>query len=772
MDYEAVLDQDHLTHSSLTKIIIALRREHNPKPGPVSYKALSSYVKQYQDQTSKLGLGKARITLMMLDASAQLDHYELTMMAANPNVEEHTIVALILWKRLLPQDSLTLVLETQLLHLPLQYWQALKDTFDLIRLQAGTTTDPRMALWGEIVRKISNLTGRDLTDADWEQERTRSSPSYANRASVLTPTEYFELFKSCTDELITELAARVTMKRHPTIEEWWATRVATTPSGSSSWRSLATAHKTASHKSADRPNKRVLYALLDSRTIHWAANQPPACHARTSTKPEPGRKHRALYAADDLHTIIAGFASWGFEDAMRIDGMLAKQSPQDLLDWLTLHKTSLKAGGIWLSLDYSDFNKEHHWWEQAYLNVAISRMWLQAGTSELARQKAAASLWVAASCRNRTTQIQGKTAYHYHGLFSGERNTARDNTLLHNIYKRMVLRLATCLPNPPQPPIAIVMCGDDEDGWHHSRRDAVAYYSVGVAVGWHFNKVKQLLSPTKHEFLQVMADGATTPTQPLAAAVVTFVTGNWYKSPILDLLAMPTAMLSTAIELIARGANPTPVFDLVRRYLNSLFKYFYRRSVRWDALLPPQLVARHGLKLDNPPSFRSAAQDSIPQRLAKEIQHTRSSGMRELVEANWDIVQHIPAGQRAAVIGQVADDIFHSWYTTAINNQVLRAPLPYGHVHTFMAEPNTLSLTETIEAGTHLIQDAPPVTKAQAAAIAGIPLPIYTAVDAITLAKSGNTRLNGQLSSVEDPVQSSAYDAFKTGVASSMPWLA
>jgi hypothetical protein len=767
-----ILESPPPTQQSIELTIRQAKLKYNPTQPAISPHAIKAWAARLQSNTSKLGLGKARFTLLMLDAAQPLDQYERMMLAANPTAEEHTVVALILWRRLLPPKHQELVQPTMLCLVPLQHWQDFKDMFDLIRLHAGRVTHGSLLVWGQIVRKISNLVGRDLKEADWAQERARSMPSYANRFQVLSPDEYFALFKHCTDELITELAARVTTKRHPTIEEWWATRVASTPSGSSSWRALSTVHKTRSHKSADRPNKRVLYALLPQATINWATNQPPACHARTSTKPEPGRKRRALYAADDLHTIIASYASWGFEDAMRIDGMLAKQAPQDLLDWLVLHQTSQRAGGVWLSLDYSDFNKEHHWWEQAYLNVAIAQMWSAAGTTQVYKQKAAAALWVAASYRNRTTKIQGKTAYHYHGLFSGERNTARDNTLLHNIYKRMTLRLTQMLPGAVPRPVAIVMCGDDEDGWHENQEQAIKYYATGVAVGWHFNKVKQLLSETAHEFLQVMAVQGKTPTQPFAAAVVTFVTGNWYKSPILDLLSIPAAMLSTAYELIARGACSEAVFTMTRRYLNSLFKYHYGRSVRWDALLPSDIVSQKALNLHKPPVYRANVKDSIPIQLQREIQHTRSAGMRELIEANWDIVQHIPPGQRAAVIGRVADDIFHGWYATAVNTQTIRAELPYGHVDVFTATPRLLNLAETITAGVHLVQQGEPITHAQAAAIAGIPLPIYSAVDSLMLAKAGNPRLNGQLSAVTELPKLPIYTTFKQNVASSMPWLA
>jgi hypothetical protein len=745
----------------------------NPNQERAPYSRLRELVEQYQKQTSKIGLGKARLTLYMLDAAQPLSPLELAVIGANREVEEHTIVALLFWLRSLPHHLRTLVDEAQLALVPLRSWDKLKTLFDTIRLQAGTSQGAHLREWAGLVRKISSLTGRDLRSADWEQEKERLKVAYANRMSALSPTEYYSLFLHCARGLIAELEPHLVSKRHTTIEEWWKTRVATTPAGSSSWRSLASEFKTKSHKSADRPNKRVLYSLLPQESINWITNQQPRCHARTSTKPEPGRKRRALYAADDLHTIISSFSSWGFEDAMRFDGMVAKQSPSDILQWLQLHNTSLSVGGHWLSLDYTDFNKEHHWWEQSTLNLLIAAMWARQGPKNaVARQKTQAALWLAASYRNRTAMVDNKMLRIHHGLFSGERNTARDNTLLHNIYKRMMLLLTPFATGTAIAPLSIMMCGDDEDGWHASQEHAVAYYATGVAVGWHYNKVKQLMSRDSHEFLQVMASANSSPTQPLAAAVVAYITGNWYKSPTLDLLGLPSAMMSTTIELVARGATKDFVFNMTRRYLNSLFKYQYGRSIRWDALLTPEFKRRYSFRCPNEPKLaqHSIGVDEISPQLRNEVSNTKSHGIRELVAANWDIVQHIPQGQRMAAIKQVAFDTYKNWYTTAINSNMVHPKLPCGRVSAIDATCRTATLQQTLDAGLHLVRPPDHLTVAQAAAIAGIPLAFYTALDPITLAKTGNQRLNAAISAVQELEPNSALIGLKTQVSSSMPW--
>jgi len=708
----------------------------------------------------------------MLDAEEPLSHFERTLIAANLTSEEHTVVSLLVWYRLMAPQLKMLVMVSQLLFIPLIHWSSLKELFDTLRLLAGLHKDQHLQEWSQIVRKITNLTGRDLESADWEQERTRLQLGYSNRAKIMTAHEYFCLFKHHTDMLVAELESRICAKRHTTISDWWASRAVSTPSGSSSWRHIMDDAKDPKlHTTADRPNKRAVYAALPESTINWVTSQLPRIHARTSTKPEPGRKHRALYAADDTATVIAAYASWGIEEAMRHDGMLAKQAPTDVLEWLTLHEASLRSGGWWLSLDYSDFNKEHRWWEQCYLNIALARMWARSGLpAEICSDKVNATLWIAASYRYRTAQVEGKTLWALNGLFSGERNTARDNTLLHNVYKRMMISLAaTISPNWKQP-AWVCMCGDDEDGLHITQTDAVLYYAVGAAVGWHFNPVKQLLSQHQHEFLQIMTHGDAMPTQPYAAAVVAFVNGNWYKNAIIDIHATPESVLSIAQEIIARGGMHNAVYALARRHLNSYFKFLYKHHVRWDRLVSAPFRTRYGLQL---PEYGGPLppQAAIPDHLVHAVARQPAPAIQGLIDTNWDIVQHIPEGQRAAIIRTMKYDVYKNWYTSAINRNNPRPELSHGQVPRFNSLGfSTPNLAEVISTGLHLTLPEESITAAQAAAIAGIPLAIYTAIKPERLSVLGNTRLAGALGAIEDHEPHPTYAGLLRNKACSIAW--
>lgn len=58
--------------------------------------------------------------------------------------------------------------------------------------------------------------------------------------------------------------------------------------------------------------------------------------------------------------------------------MVAVQTPTDVVKWM---QASLEGrsviGGIWTSLDYSDFNKEHSKIVLALLNMLMAEQWME-----------------------------------------------------------------------------------------------------------------------------------------------------------------------------------------------------------------------------------------------------------------------------------------------------------------------------------------------------------------------------------------------------------
>jgi hypothetical protein len=116
------------------------------------------------------------------------------------------------------------------------------------------------------------------------------------------------------------------------------------------------------------------------------------------------------------------------------------------------------------------------------------------------------------------------------GLSSGERDTARDNTLLHLIYynlaKDELRRDGTDLQDG-----FTRMCGDDEImvnvGWYK----AMLYIAELKRQDHLLQDRKLLISHTTGEFLQynMYTDGSI-PRQPVCPNIVNFVSGSWYKT--------------------------------------------------------------------------------------------------------------------------------------------------------------------------------------------------------------------------------------------------
>lgn len=110
------------------------------------------------------------------------------------------------------------------------------------------------------------------------------------------------------------------------IKEWWESRRAWTPNGSSSARERLKNFKKLDErlKTQDRPGKKAVsetYTIEDLK--NWLKMRPIGI-ARLSTKPEPGFKRRALYASDDGSTYIASYASADIEKALTMYDMVIR----------------------------------------------------------------------------------------------------------------------------------------------------------------------------------------------------------------------------------------------------------------------------------------------------------------------------------------------------------------------------------------------------------------------------------------------------------------
>jgi hypothetical protein len=706
-----------------------------------------------QNNTSELGKSKIRITLMMVDAMQPLDNFEKNIVVNNIKEEEHTVVAIIMWLRLLPTEDRDLMHEYGLDCISAANIPSVSALLDSLRITPNTSiVRTRLVL---LTRKYSQLAGRDLLPADWGKEKSNSSLFATLREASLPPYLYSELFNRALEEVMLGVESTLTRRTPVTINEWWDRRALNTPSGSSNWRHTLDGYKTSHHASNDRPNKRSVYSSLPQDTPQQMLARRPHINARCSTKPEPGRKHRALYAACDCSSIVSSYASLGFEESMRFDGMVAKQTPNDVLDWLQNHHNSNFARGHWLSLDYSDFNKEHRPYEQAAINYRSALMWnsLSAVHGAAAANKAHAALWVARSYHNRHAR-QGDDQWRVHsGLFSGERNTARDNTLLHRVYQKIVEYLLRVAFPKNSGIIKTHMCGDDEDTLFATREQALQYYAVGAACGWHFNPRKQMLSQTHHEFLQILAAGREAPTQPLIAAIVAFVTGSWYKSPVLDLYGLPDAVLRNAAALHNRGAQLGPTVALAHKYLNSIFRWKYRVHKRWDALLSDSMRQEKfchavvGLQIP-PPVERKYASDEL-KLIMRAIP---SIGVQRTVDTHWPLICTLTPGQQNAVIDTIRFDAYGNWFSAYRNAHPQLPEIPngkpsWGNLSATITVP---SLQDCIFIGMHSTRPAGSMTRERAAAITGIPLLVLNMIDIPRCIAAGHPQLVMALSEADE----------------------
>lgn len=689
--------------------------------------------------SEKFGLGKQRLTLPMVDAMEPLSDKEWEMLRSCMHLEEYTVVAWLMWWRLLPEEDEKFVEETGLRYIAPDDIPELKSELDALRLCDSSQGDEAVRL-ARLTRKLTQLAGRDLQEADWAQDLERTSNHYTARELGLPPGLYMRLFLKHATHTISQMMMRARSHEIPTLEEWWDKRAMSTPSGSTSNRHYADKYKSDLHASSDRANKRVVYAMMPDNFPRYILTRTPHIKARCSTKHEPGRKQRALYAACDPSTIVSSYASYGLEKCMDYQGMVARQKPSDVINWISVHKSSVKAGGYWFSLDYTDFNKEHRWYEQCILNLLIAKEWVNGAhhNSVAILDKFECALWTARSYRNRTAKIGSENKRINHGLFSGERNTARDNTLLHAIYRSMIQELYQMVYGTNLELAFSTICGDDEDSLLCKQEEPLQYYAITQGAGWHLNPAKQLVSKERHEFLQYECYKEEMPSQPLVSAVVAFVDGSWYKEPVMDIGGLPGAVMANVQALVARGARVDRAMWAGHKYLNSIFRYVYKENMKWDTLLPENWLATPLGKAFSPQGNSAETQSTTDPKLNKAIEALPSHAVQKLIDRNWDLLQYAKEGRRKAAVQDFKMEVYGSWFSDR-RRKVKKLPLiTKGYV--IMHPPERIklpTLDQVLEIGAHNGMARSGTTKTQAAAIVGLPLQLFSVVDIQLAAANG-----------------------------------
>lgn len=495
----------------------------------------------------------------------------------NTHLVDYEYAALFLWWVLLPQKLFSFFEETKLHLVDLnEHGAVLSELFEVCRQQAACCVcevGVEAFLW---LRKYKNLYGRRKGVCNIAQEESRYDPQYSNRdygplGGLFTRTNYLRVFWRHVTTVVDAIVVNMRQQKMDHIDVWWEKRVNNLASGSSSNRHLLDPYILSDPRigSSDRPNKKAVCEAYDKDYFYRILKSTPMMIARRSTKNEPGLKQRALYAVDDNAVIVSAFASMGVEKSMNVLGMAPLQRPIDVLQWWR-HGQNRSGRQIWLSADYTDFNKEHSAVELELLNLAFSLSWLRkCPDPQLAREKSYASLWMAEAQKTRFIKKEDGTLQRvFSALFSGSRDTARDNTILHQVYSNIVVQwMDENLPGWGKI-IHAHMCGDDEDVLFSDVIAAAAYYHTIKIIGWHTNDSKQMCGFDEHEFLQKFPHKEKGCIAPIASMISALCSGQWYTQPGLQQDCALAAMSDQMWELIVRGGDARKVYLLAIDLLN------------------------------------------------------------------------------------------------------------------------------------------------------------------------------------------------------------
>jgi hypothetical protein len=388
------------------------------------------------------------------------------------------------------------------------------------------------------MRKLIALMGRSAADADWAKEVSDrigdTTPKRGYKHGMVTSEAYRDIRQRSLNGIVKAAMAEL-IKRSGTfseymMERWWAT-----PRGTSSRSAAVKAIlKKADNPTLDlqlRPIKPVTYEVDSVVDVLSSAACIPNAHARGSTKPEPGYKCRALLAVDDATAFIAGYASQRVELVAKTEGMVLRQDPADVSEWVNFDI----GADVWrVSNDYSNFNILNSLRSMQLVDLTFAQAWSTV-KMRYAKQKELAHKWVAASYAAASFSCPQGVYLATTGLWSGHRNTARDNTILHVCYLNCIKSVMAALFKSHVRVLKQRICGDDETLSYTKWACAAVHALVADALGFTSQVSKGMLSRRHDEFLQLIRMPGRPPKYPVAHTILTFCSGNWYKDPVRDI---------------------------------------------------------------------------------------------------------------------------------------------------------------------------------------------------------------------------------------------
>lgn len=490
----------------------------------------------------------------------RFEKWEAQMLAANVGHPQWSIAAMILGMNCLEQTLLQAMLAAEWHLVPLVNWRAAFGVmFSAIRrcpIVFGSKATPAEVF---MTRKMLSCTYRSKEQPDWELEeknRTMDFPIHMlPKGDSCSRADWVTELKQTCDHLAHLVVAG--MAQTPNLDimpEWWRSRWGWAPQGSTSLR-----HKLKEYDVEDdrlplnaRPGKKTAWEALDDCYAEVALSAPPIKLARASLKPEPGGKQRSLYAVDDIHTIVASYASVHMEKYMNCWGMRAKQTPADVAQWL-VRSAHTKMPNVWVSLDYTDFNVEHELVALMQLDASLAGAWRNTGIAATP-WKVAAAMWTSEAHANAWVARSGAEMYRTLGtLFSGDRNTARDNTQLHAVYSKILARATADHYDEEFELLETNYTGDDEDCLANDWIGAWWYMKTHELAGFVLKPQKQMVDTECHEFLQRNTAPDAVTVRPLFAALAQRASGNWYQDVYIWYDAVVQSVSANAWELHTRG---------------------------------------------------------------------------------------------------------------------------------------------------------------------------------------------------------------------------
>jgi hypothetical protein len=580
-------------------------------------------------------IGRVRVSLQSVVNAVSVNHCLVeTILNKNEGTEEYVVSTL-----LLLVDSLTNAgyhkVAAALGQTPIRLWgQEELNVIELEGIARGSLHlegdrpghDSRANMQHVLVARLKTILGRDLQRHDVENElQDRRTATAAHSYSACTSgncdawtNDLYETIRQYVAE-----AVGASPDQPQSAEAFWATRAVWLGGGSSSRKIRDDpVLRTLGYKEL-RPTKNLLIATEKSDFLKRTLAGTPEIQARCATKNEPGMKKRPIRAADDRSYVVAAFASNNMEKYLSIRGSVMRQRPADVqATSRAVYQARALEKGLVVCIDYSDFNNTHTTRARALINLAFARAYIERGH----KQQAAAALWMTRAQLNH--RLDGELSAQ--GLSSGERDTARDNTILHWAYKQLILHELRHTRSQASEATTQI-CGDDEVAIGMSWAEAARYITTHAKQGHGVQRRKIMISAACGEFLQYnmyTLKEQRLPKQPLPPALNNFISGSWYKTAAYSQAAYPQQVAEAAASCVRRGAAPDTMAHLVAATCNWLCAgQAWRRKLAQtnafyddDCQAPKTITERRGSRLDSIENSHWPAINEYAQYIARQYQ--------------------------------------------------------------------------------------------------------------------------------------------------------